>query len=103
MKEEKLDGVAITVKNLDKAIQLFSDVFGATFEKLLASGVKRSKVITEHANRAFEETQLEAALGPMGLELVETVPPAERSWRSASNCMRTVTSPVGIDSVETCV
>lgn len=82
MKVEGLVGVALTVKNLDEAISLFSDLLGTTFEKIhskVAKGeVKFEKTITKHADRAFEETKIKVAISPIGLELIETIPPTEK-------------------------
>lgn len=76
MKVEKLERVALTVKNLDEAIRLFSDLLGTTFERNPAATFVKN--VTEHADRAFEETRLRVAISPIGLELIETIPPTEK-------------------------
>lgn len=82
MKVEKIDRIALTVNNLDFAIRLFSTVFGTTFDtvhdKIEKGKVKQERKITEYADKAFEETEKKVALSPMGLELIETIPPTEK-------------------------
>ena len=79
MKVEKIDRIALDVNNLDSAIRLFSNVFGTTFDtvhdKIEKGKVKQEKKITKYANKNFEESQIKVAISPMGLELIETVPP----------------------------
>lgn len=73
MKIEKLDRVAVNVNNLDEAVQLFSDILGMRFDMVPAG--RRKKTITEHANRAFEESRNKVAVSTEGLELVEMPQP----------------------------
>ena len=69
MKVEKLDRVAINVKNLDEAVQFFSDLLGITFYRVPVEELKRT--VTEHGDRAFEELVHKVAISPMGLHLRE--------------------------------
>ena len=75
MKIEKLDRVAIHVNDIEEAIALFSSVLGTRFDMAPREGVKRKKTITEHANRAFEESRNRVAISPEGIELVEMPKP----------------------------
>ena len=77
MKVEKLEHVAVDVKNLDEAAELLSDVLGIQFVNI--EGIKVEKTITEHANRNFEESKLRIAMDRTGfLELMESTPPLEK-------------------------
>lgn len=74
MKIERLEVVAVDVKDLDKAIRVFSDVLGTTFIKF--DEPKIQKTTTEQANRAYEGTKIRIAMDRTGyLELVESTPP----------------------------
>ena len=76
MKVEKLEVVAVDVKNLDQAIKMFSDILETTFVKIPER--KRKKTITEVADRAFEEIKYNVAIDRTGfLELIESIPPIE--------------------------
>jgi hypothetical protein len=77
MKVERIDQIDIDVKNLDEAEKLFSELFETTFERIKVVG-KSTRVLTEHADKAFEEAQLKVAMSPIGLSLIETVPPLEK-------------------------
>jgi len=75
MKVEKLDRVAIEVKDLDMAKRLFSDLLGINFEMSPLDTLER----VEHDERDSRVTQFKKiALSPIGLELIETSPPCER-------------------------
>jgi catechol 2,3-dioxygenase-like lactoylglutathione lyase family enzyme len=77
MKVERIDGVAINVKNLDEAVKLFSGVLGTTFVSL--AGVKAEKTVTEHADSTLDGTKLEIFVDRTGfLALVESDPPVEK-------------------------
>lgn len=74
MKVEKLDRVAINVKNLDEARRLFSDLFSTKFTMSPLDTLEK----TEHAERNSGETKFsKIAFSPIGLELIETSPPCE--------------------------
>ncbi len=75
MKVQKLERVALTVKNLEEAVKLFSNLFDTTFERCPDTVVRK---ITEHADPAFEGLKLKIAMSPIGWELLETDPPPEK-------------------------
>ncbi len=78
MEIEKLDGVAVDVKNLDEAIKLFSDILGVTFVKF-PEDLKIEETTTEHGSRNSGGTKPRVAMDRAGLlELIESVPPAEK-------------------------
>ena len=82
MEIEKLELVAVDVKNRDQAVKLFSDLFGLTFtgyHELLDKGVKAEYRLTEHADRAYEGTKRKSSLDRTGIfEIVESDPPVEK-------------------------
>ena len=79
MKVERMETLGVNVKNLDEAIRFFSDLLGITFVKRVEGASKREVVITEHADRAFEEIKLKNALDRTGfLELIESDPPVQK-------------------------
>lgn len=84
MEIERLERVAVAVKNIDEAIALFSKVFGFTFVKTVElcaeAGVERKKTITEHGDYASEEAwnRAKVAISPIGLEVIESDPPVEK-------------------------
>lgn len=82
MNVEKIDRVAIHVNNLDEAMRMFSDLLGIEFDVVPREGIKRTKTITEHADRAFEEAKNKIALSPVGLELVESAAVKQEGLRS---------------------
>lgn len=66
MKIEKLDRVAIYVKNLDDAVSFFSDLFETSFR------------VGQPTKQDISGDYVRAAIAPFGLELVERLkPPAE--------------------------
>ena len=83
MKIEKIEHVAVNVKNLDEAVKLFSDILGTTFTDV--SDVEVEKTVTEHAP-PFEKVQQpgkggneRVAIDRRGfLALVESAPPMEK-------------------------
>ena len=82
MNIEKIEPVAVNVKNLDEAVKLFSDILGTTFVDL--SDVKVEKTVTEHA-LPFEKVKsgkggnMRIAIDRTGfLALVESDPPMEK-------------------------
>ena len=81
MKVERLDLVAMDVKDLDEAARFFSDLFETTFENLdtllAKDGRKSETTVTEHADRAFEEAPIKLVISPLGIELLQTIPPLE--------------------------
>ena len=82
MKIEKIDRVVIHVKNLTDAERFFSNLFGTTFDeyadKIAKGEIKRERILTEDADSSFEERELKVAHSPIGLELIETIPPMEK-------------------------
>ncbi len=78
MEVEKLDGVAVDVKNLDEAIRLFSDILGVTFVKF-PEDLKIEETTTEHGSRTAGGTKPKVAMDRAGLlELIESDPPTEK-------------------------
>lgn len=59
MKVEKIDHIAINVRDLAKAEKFFTDLFGTSFSKRVA----------------FKELDLISSVDPMGIELVEPLTP----------------------------
>ena len=59
MKVEKIDHIAINVKDLAKAEKLFGDLFGMKFSK----------------PAVFKEIDLRSSVDPLGIELVEPLTP----------------------------
>lgn len=59
MKVEKIDHVAINVKDLRKAAQFFADLLGTEFS----------------SPAVFKELDLTASINPLGMELVEPLTP----------------------------
>jgi len=81
MKVEKLDAITINVKDLDEAIRSLSNLFETTFytsDTLAENGVKAEVTITEHADPSTERVQSRDAMSPIGLEVLQTIPPVER-------------------------
>ena len=78
MKIEKLQQVNIGVKNLDEAIKFFSDLFGTTFERVHPEEVGYQKTVAEHADPALEGARFIAAISPIGLELLQSIPSVEK-------------------------
>ena len=77
MKIEKLEFVAVDVKNLDEAVKLWSDILGTTFIDL--ADVRDERAITEAADRTFEEAKQRCAVEQTGfIELIESTPPVEK-------------------------
>ena len=78
MEIEKLDGVAVDVKNLDEAIKLVSDILGVTFVKF-PEDLKIEETTTEHGSRNSGGTKPRVAMDRAGLlELIESDPPTEK-------------------------
>lgn len=59
MKVEKLDRVVISVANLERAKEFLSDLLGTRFHEFPSTG-----------------TEDKAAISPLGIELLESVPPS---------------------------
>jgi len=82
MKVEKLERVAISVKNLDEAIKLFSGVLNISFNIIpYDTGIKRTGTVTadsELGSKEREKRPAKLAISPLGLALVETDPPPEK-------------------------
>jgi len=81
MKVEKLDAITINVKDLDEAIRSLSNLFETTFytsDTLAENGVKAEVTITGHADPSTERVQSRDAMSPIGLEVLQTIPPVER-------------------------
>ena len=77
MKIEKLESVAVAVKNLGEAVKLWSDILGTTFIDL--ADVRDERAIVEGESRAFEETKQRCAIEQTGfIELIESTPPVEK-------------------------
>lgn len=77
MKIEKLEFVAVDVKNLKEAVKLWSDILGTTFIDL--SDVRDERAITDNVVRTFEETERRCAIDRTGfIELIESTPPVEK-------------------------
>ncbi|MFC1971615.1 VOC family protein [Chloroflexota bacterium] len=76
MKVEKLDRVAINVKNLDAAVKLFSDLFGINFYRVPVEDLERT--VTEHGDRPYEELVQKVFISPTGLHLREESSPVTR-------------------------
>jgi len=79
MKIEKIDRVAVAVKNLDQAEKFFADLLGTTFQRSPTSDIV--KTLTEHGQRVLKEKEtkyVKVAISPTGLELVETSPPCDQ-------------------------
>jgi catechol 2,3-dioxygenase-like lactoylglutathione lyase family enzyme len=87
MKLEKLERVVIAVKNLDDAERLFHDLFGIKFfrtaEKIARGEIKRKRRVTEYGDRALSSFQRKPAFSSEGIELLETMPPAEKEGMSS--------------------
>ena len=75
MKVERLERVCLAVKNLEAAVKLFSSLFDTTFEMCPADTLIRKP--TKHADPSFETIKIRLAISPLGLELLESDPPAE--------------------------
>jgi catechol 2,3-dioxygenase-like lactoylglutathione lyase family enzyme len=76
MKVVDIGAVTINVKNLDEAIDRFSDVLGLTFVKLPGPG---SSMKRAGASQESERPKIKMAIDRTGyLELVESVPPVEK-------------------------
>ncbi|MBA7657955.1 hypothetical protein ES703_65898 [subsurface metagenome] len=79
MRIEKLESVGVNVKNLDEAVELFSDILDTTFVILGAAESKQKKTVTEHATHTLEGAKLRGAMDRRGfLELLESTPPVEK-------------------------
>ena len=81
MKVEKLDAITINVKDLGEAIRSLSNLFETTFytsDTLAENGVKAEVTITEHADPSTERVQSRDAMSPIGLEVLQTIPPVEK-------------------------
>ncbi len=81
-KVDRLERVAINVRNLDEAMRLFSDLLGMTFDIVPKEPIHN---ITEHADRSSEEKlrTMKVAISPQGIELVEMIPaPKKEGLRS---------------------
>ena len=79
MKVEKLDRVAVAVKDLDDVQKLFAELFETTFERNPVETI--SKITKDYGERGSKERETRYAkvvISPMGLELVEMDPPCER-------------------------
>src|SRR4030042_6866707 len=71
MKVERLDRVAINVRNIDKAQKFFSDLFGTKFEMSPIETLEKK----EHVASTSDGTVFKGiAFSPIGLELIETNP-----------------------------
>ncbi len=91
MKVQKLDTVAVDVKNLEEAIKFFSDILGTTFVNMgelksddgKPGGLIMEKKVTEYANTTFEKAKVRIAMDRTGfLELIESDPPLKEGLRN---------------------
>ncbi|GEM_PF-1748405 len=87
MKVERIDVVCIDVKNLDRAVQLFSELFEIKFERIPFEALSHTHAITENADRAYEEAPMKSLVSKnqVGLEIIETIPPLEKEGLRAIN------------------
>ena len=77
MKVEKLERVAISVKNIDEALKFFSGILNIPFHIIPIDGeVKRTEKTDSSEERKMYPTKL--AISPLGFALVETEPPTEK-------------------------
>lgn len=79
MKVEKVDRVAVAVKDLDDVQKLFTELFETPFERSPVETI--SKIIKNYGERDSREREtryVKVVISPIGLELVETDPPCER-------------------------
>ena len=79
MKVEKIDRVAVAVKELDGVKKFFSDLFGTTFERSPVETIEKKMTDFGRSASGQRETRyVNVSISPMGLELVQTDPPCER-------------------------
>ncbi|MFC2062838.1 VOC family protein [Chloroflexota bacterium] len=82
MKVEKIDLVALDVIDIGKAAKLLGEIFETEFdnleELLREKNAKSNQTVTGYANREFEKAPIKLYLSPIGIELIETIPPLER-------------------------
>lgn len=77
MNIEKIEILAIDVKNLDEAIKKFSDILGTTFHNFGEPPIK--KTITGASNAAYEQVRIKIAIDRRGfMELIESIPPVAK-------------------------
>ena len=74
MKVERLDRVAINVKNLDEAKKFFSDLLGTSFEMSPIETLEKKEHIASTSDGLVFKG---VAISPIGLELMETSPPCK--------------------------
>ena len=78
MKVEKMEVLAVNVKNLNEAIKLFSDILGVTFVKF-PEDLKIEETTTDHASPAAEGIKHKIAMDRAGfMGLIESDPPTEK-------------------------
>ena len=79
MKVERIERVVLDVKNLQAAVEFFTDLLGLEWEPRVApESLKITNTLTEHANPALENATPLFALSTIGLELMERIPPVEK-------------------------
>jgi predicted enzyme related to lactoylglutathione lyase len=79
MKVEKLDRVAVAVKELDVVKKFLSDLFETTFERSPVEAIeKRTTDFARSASGEWQTRYVNVFISPLGLELVQTDPPCER-------------------------
>ena len=85
MKAERIDHISVFVKDLDKAVAFFSDLFDTEFvdptEIIEKNHIKVDKtIVKENADLDPFDSTAEAimAVSPIGLELLQTIPPSEK-------------------------
>lgn len=76
MEIEKIESVAIDVKDLGKAVKLFSDIFSTTFIDL--AGIKDERAITKDADHTLEAKHHIAIERRGFIELIESTPRVEK-------------------------
>jgi hypothetical protein len=77
MNVEKIEILAVDVKNLDEAIKKFSDILGTTFHNF--GELTGQKTTTEASDLAFEKTRIKFAIDRRGfMELIESIPPVQK-------------------------
>jgi len=77
MKVEKIDRVAVAVKNLDDVQKLFTELFG-TFARVPVETITAATVDQgERGSKERATRYVKIGINPIGLELIETDPPCE--------------------------